>query len=396
MLGSDLLKVSLRQTYRNRRRYRSVIIALALGIAGIIVVMTLGDSVEKELGTNIGLLGSATVITAEFDFRSRHRWHHGQYFDRDMAGLRRIPGVMLVSPYLWKGVRITLGREKLQGRVAGADMNFLEANNIPVVGGRGISEKDVRARRSVCVISYWMAEDLFGSAAGSLGKVIFLDGGMFTIVGFTSELLGQEHRHSVFVPISVARSRFKGMHGIRRINIRADSWDSVESIQKTAFELLTRNQPGYAEAMVVRWNPDKIRTIQNTVLLVKLFVWAALGVTLLLGGLGITSVMHAAIRERTTEIGLRKAVGGTNPVIMLQFLLESVLMSLTGTAMGLLVGAVGVQALRHILGIEPEYETFMLTILGSTLLGLFLGIVTGIAPARSASRLAVIDAMRFE
>ena len=109
--------------------------------------------------------------------------------------------------------------------------------------------------------------------------------------------------------------------------------------------MLVNNQPGYSEGMEVRYYPERISTIKRAVLLVKLFLYAALAVTLLLAGLGITNVMLAAVRERTTEIGLRKAVGATEAMIMSQFLLESVSISLMGAMVGILVGFASVEIL---------------------------------------------------
>ena len=133
------------------------------------------------------------------------------------------------------------------------------------------------------------------------------------------------------------------MYPIRNIYIRAESWNDVDSIQKRAGKILRANQPGYADAIEVISYPERIKTIQNAVLLVKLFLYAALGVTLVLAGLGITNVMLAAVRERTTEIGLRKAVGATESMVMSQFLLESGPISMLGACFGILVGTVSVE-----------------------------------------------------
>jgi len=109
---------------------------------------------------------------------------------------------------------------------------------------------------------------------------------------------------------------------------------------------LTANQPAYANGMEVRYFPERIQAIQNAIMLVKIFIYTSLVVTLLLGGLGITNVMLGAVRERTTEIGLRKAVGATEEMIMKQFILESVTISLMGAAIGMGVGFISVECLK--------------------------------------------------
>jgi len=159
---------------------------------------------------------------------------------------------------------------------------------------------------------------------------------------------------------------------------------------------VTTNQPGYAESMDVRSFPERIKTIQHAVLLVKVFLYSALLVTIVLGGIGIMNVMLAAIRERTKEIGLRKAVGATEEMILSQFLFESVSISLTGAILGIFLGFVSVQILKGVFQTSPAYGVFALSVLGGVFFGVFLGIVSGVLPAIKASRLDPAESMRFE
>jgi putative ABC transport system permease protein len=397
MLSGDLVKLSLRQIYRNKRRYKSVILGLGLGIAGLVTVLTMGNSVETDLGRNLEVLGTATVIKASWDFDRCTRWHHGHYSRKDLVNLRGMPGVRSVSPVVWRGGLEVMHRgKKLYVTLLGVEESFFETMHLPLAGGRKISRGDVEQRRSVCVVAGSIVDDLLGPAQNPEGKKLFLAGHMFTVVGHTGGVEGRDFHHRIVVPISVARSRFAGLYKIRDIYIRAANWDMVPSIQAQAFSILAANQPGYAESILVRYFPERIRTIKRAVLLVKLFVYASLVVTLLLGGLGITNVMLAAVRERTTEIGLRKAVGATNGMIMSQFLLESTLISLTGAAVGLLAGVISVEALKKTMNIVPQYDVFILSLIGSVIIGLVLGVITGIVPAKRASKLHAVDAMRFE
>ncbi|HMK36770.1 MAG TPA: FtsX-like permease family protein, partial [Desulfomonilaceae bacterium] len=138
------------------------------------------------------------------------------------------------------------------------------------------------------------------------------------------------------------------------------------------------------------------KTIQNAVLLVKLFLYAALAVTLLLGGLGITNVMLAAVRERTTEIGLRKAVGATESMIMSQFLLEAVSISLVGAVCGIAFGSASVEILKKVFGTVPNYSVFILSLVCGVGFAGLLGVASGFMPAMRASSLDAAEAMRFE
>jgi putative ABC transport system permease protein len=148
--------------------------------------------------------------------------------------------------------------------------------------------------------------------------------------------------------------------------------------------------------MQVRYFPERIQTIQNAIMLVKIFIYTSLVVTLLLGGLGITNVMLGAVRERTTEIGLRKAVGATEEMIMKQFLLESVTISLMGAAIGMVIGFISVELLKGVFNTVPAYNVLFASIIGGVIFGVLLGVASGYLPARKASRLDPSEAMRFE
>ncbi len=394
--GRDLIQISLRQAFRNKRRYKNVLIGLALGVAGLVTVLTMGDSVEQDLGSNLEMLGSATVVKAMWDFDSCRRWHHGEYRKQDVDDLKRLPGVSMVAPTVWKmGVPVWNNDKKSRVRLMGVEDNFFAAINVSVEKGRIINPLDEAKRRSVAVIGDKVADELFSSPS-VLNKKLFIDGHSFDVIGVIGGVNSKEFEKTIFIPLSVARSRISRMLKIRDIYIRAINWDAVPLVQKRAHRLLAGNQPGYSEAMFVRHFPERIKTIQNTVLLVKLFIWASIGVTILLGGLGVTSVMMAAVRERTKEIGLRKAVGATNGMVMAQFLVESVIISVSGALLGLLLGFAAVEGIRYFLHIQPQYKFFVISLFSSLILGICLGVITGMAPAKKASELTTVDAMRFE
>jgi putative ABC transport system permease protein len=186
------------------------------------------------------------------------------------------------------------------------------------------------------------------------------------------------------------------MYHIRDIYVRAENWDVVKTVHEEALNVLIRNQPAYADAITVIYYPETLKTIQRTILIVKMFLYAALSVTLLLAGLGITNVMLAAVRERTTEIGLRKAVGATDGMIMSQFLMEAVGISLLGSGLGIVLGIISVEILERVFDMAPSYRVFLATLFGGMVLGIILGMISGLIPAKKASGLDAADAMRFE
>lgn len=396
MLAYDLAIISLKQIYRNKRRYKSVLIGISLGIAGLVTVITMGDAVESDLARNLELLGSVTIVKATWDTDKMSQWHKGQYYQKDVDDLRKLPGARFVSPIVWSwGYLFGRVRNFAGGRLMGVEPNFFDTIYFRVPLGRRITEEDTRKMASVCVLGKNIRQALFGNSE-PVGESISVGGDMFLVVGVIDGMEDPMFDDSVLIPISVARSRFAAMYEIRDVYVRAVNWDIVPTLQKQMFQVLSRNQPTFADTMEVRAFPERIKTVQAAVLLVKLFLYASLCVTLILGGLGITSVMLAAVRERTTEIGLRKAVGATDRMIMSQFLLESVLISFSGATIGLAIGFLSVESLEKTFQTVPDTQVFYASLVGGALFGLVLGIVSGMMPARKASRLDAAEAMSFE
>jgi len=397
MLASDLIEISLRQLNRNRRRYRGVIIGIALGIAGLVTVFTMGDSVESDLANNLEVLGSATVLKATWDYDRSTRWHHGQYYPKDIEDLLKLPYVRSASAVVWR-VNQTVSRnnKKMISRVMGVEPSFFPTIHIPVPNGRTLTSEDVENRRSVCVVGQTITKTLFPKGEDPIGKELFVEGAMFRIVGEIGGVEDKAFLETVLVPLSVARSRYPELYELKDIYVRAINWDVVGDLHRDMLNLLRKNHPGYGDALTVKYFPERIQTIQNAIMLLKLFIYASLVVTLILGGLGITNVMLGAVRERTKEIGLRKAVGATEDMIMKQFLLESVTISVMGAGIGMLTGFISVECLKRVLETVPAYSVFVASLIGGVIFGILLGIVSGYLPARKASRLDASEAMRFE
>jgi putative ABC transport system permease protein len=398
MLTEDLVRLALRQIFRNRRRYRGAIIGTTLGIAGLITVMTIGDSVESILGMNLEILGSATIIKAQWHHRSAVSWHQGEYFITDVEDLKKLPGVAQVSPAVW-GYPITVAYhryKKTDVRVGGVEPSLFRAIHLPTASGRRITDDDVTSLRHICIIGENVVRSLFPNGEPPLGKLVVIDGISFEVVGILGGAEDVGYLDTALVPISVARAKLRGMHPIRHIYVRGKNWDIVPELFHSVRDVLKKNQPGFAESMSIECYPERIAAIQRVVALFKFFLYSAIVITLVLGGLGITNIMLALVKERTTEIGLRKAVGATEEAIVLQFLWESLSVSLVGALAGIVMGMVSVEVLGWFLDAEISYKVFLFSVVSAVIIGVLLGVASGVLPAKTAGRLDAVEAMRFE
>lgn len=393
----DLVKVALRQVLRNQRRYRGVFLSITLGIAGLVSVLTMGEAIEKKVAVNLELLGSATIIKASWDFDRKTRWHHGKFRPRDLQELRKLEGVVEATGFVRKaGQTFIHQHNKIQGQLMGVESNFFSTVHIALSEGSGITEEYVSSRAYACVVGSRLRDELFEGSDSPLGKTIGIEGKVFTVIGVLGGVENREYSRTLFVPISVAWEHYFGEPTISGIYVRAMNWRQVSHLRDEVLAVLAGKHPSSMDGLEVTYYPEKIRAITTIEFLVKFLLYLGLALVILLGGSGITNLMYLAVRERRVEIGLRKAVGATDEVILTQFLVESVATSFTGVAAGLALGFTIILMLWLSFDMIPDYRMMAAGTIGAFILGICLGVIPGLEPARKASRLEPAEAMRFD
>ncbi|MEW6350458.1 MAG: ABC transporter permease [Thermodesulfobacteriota bacterium] len=397
MFRADLVMISIRQVIRHRRRYRGVVLGLSLGVLGLMVILPLGDALIDFLSDNLEQLADAKIIRAGWDQRKSFLRHPASYSFKDVEVLRTFRGVLSASPAVSRWHVLDRGHKRTAPvRLMGVDESFFRTTGIAVSSGRKITEEDVRSGRRVCVVGPRIVSWLFPKDLNPIGGTVSIDGYLFQIVGVVGGLEFNVLWRTAFVPISVARSQFVGMHDIGELYVRAVNWEAVPGLHEDVKELLIHNHAANADAITVTYEGARIEKINNAVFVVKGLIWTALVLTIILGGLGITFTMLAAVTERTTEIGLKRALGATDSAILHQFLIEAVCISVIGALLGMLGGLVCVAVLKEELGLEPTHRLLLMATLGGSVGSAILGVLAGLVPARRATRIDPVDAMRFE
>jgi putative ABC transport system permease protein len=397
MLLADVLTSSGRYLLRTRIRVLVSVSVMALGISGLITVFSLGDALEKVIGSDLELVGRAVILQASWDFSRVVRWHHGEFFREDMEQVKRLPGVVAVSPFLVRSDLWTFFRgRKASCKIIGVKDNFFATCDLTLARGRRITEDDVSTLAPVCVLGPCVADELFAPTEPALGSSILIEGASLKVAGILGGLEHPEFQYCVIVPFSVARTSIRDMTEIRDFYVRADSWDDVERVREQVLEILRSRQPEYGDAIEVIHYPEHVKNLKNSVFHVKILLWGAIGVVLLLASMEIVSFMIASVQERTGEIGIRRAVGATERAIFQQFLAEAVAVSVTGAVQGVMLGSISVEVFKRILLVEPRFHMVLLGCLLGLAVGGLAGLLAGTLPALKASRLAVSEAMRFE
>lgn len=403
MKFSDLSLMSIRRVFRMRKRYRSPLIASIMGTAALIVVITTGDIAERRIGSNLAVLGNATLVKVSLRTDVDYGDDPRQLTDSDIEALRSIPGVEVVSPTVyswWPTIQdftaVFKNVDYPNLKILGVDADFFKlASHIPVSKGRPILDSDVKEGRLVAVMGNDVRNQLIGEKKSPIGEVIYVDGLEMTVVGLVEDAEDQEFEQALFVPITVARKRLSGMYNLRRVTVLPNGLDQVENVYHEVRRVLKERKPLYAVS--VQYEPELIKMIQGILKLFKLFIYVAISATIMLAGFGVGNVMIALVRERTTEIGLSKAVGATGKDIVRQFLFESTAVCMAGSLIGVIIGSVVVVIMSTLVFRTPiTTGMYLLSVACATTAGALIGVAAGAVPARKASRLDPIVAMRFE
>ncbi|MFH1117940.1 MAG: ABC transporter permease [Pseudomonadota bacterium] len=395
MKFADHISMCWNLVLRNRRRYKAVIAAIAFGTAGFIVVRTMGSSVERNLGAHLELLGEATVMRVHWD-AYEDSFHPGKYYFRDVLRMKQIPDVMAVAPIVTlPAIKAYVGTTEWAPSITGVDQSYWRTQTPYLLQGRLIGPSDVVGRKRVCVLGQDVVKYLF-EKSDPVGQKLRVGEITFTVVGVLGGIQHTEIRRSIFVPITTGQDLFHGLYWIKEIYVRAADWARVESVRNDVLEMLKASHKGYERGIRVEHYPARIKMVTTTVYIVKLFIYASIAVTFLLGKVGLTSVMQAAVQDRTREIGLRKALGAQEGVIMAQFLTESVFISLLAGFVGVAIGLASVQLLKGPLGVEVSGYAMSSSIVLDLAFTITIGIVSGMYPSLRASRLDPVTAMRFE
>jgi len=381
--------------FRNRRRYRAVIAAIALGTVGFIIIRTMGDSVEAKLAENLEILGEATVMKAEWRNQFGNL-HPREFFIRDVELLKQIPDVVAVAPVVTvNGVTAYYCRSEKGCEITGVDQDYWKTQTPHLLAGRLINAVDVANKDRVCVLGKDVVKSLFGGS-DPIGQTLRIDHLSFRVIGILGGVQHEFISSAIFIPLSTARGSFQGLDKITEIYMRVHKWDHVEPAYEQSLRTLNMLHKGYEDGLKIIYHPSRVKRVKMLVYVVNIFVYASLIVVFVLGKVGLTNVMLAAVQDRTREIGLRKAVGATDGLIRTQFLLESVLVSVAAGMTGVLVGVISVNILKDQLGVEISHYVMSTSIVVDLVVTTMIGVIAGLYPSLQASRLDIITAMRFE
>lgn len=392
---SDLVRVSLRQVVRQRGF--GVIVSIALGITAFIVLSVLGREIRYKVGQDMVLMGGVNVIRVFMDDRQYPGQPLREFYDSTVDALRELPGVGLVSRNVRAGQNFSMrsaGERSLNLYFNGIDQYFSQVFSLDLDAGRLLTSEDIDGHRRVCMLGREGARDLFGGAEQALGKLLFLKQDVFEVVGVVSGVMLGDWSEGGFIPYTTMADRNWGDGKVTRLFVRAIGWEDVPPLTRQIPEVVWEHQD--APYLVLQTREEQLERIKVTFLWVEALLWLGIAASLMLGGFGIWYGTFAAVRARTREVGLKKAMGGSDADILAQFLAEALCKSVAGGILGIVLGIILVEMGAVSLGTGVSYATLMASSVGSIVFSGIIGVAGGLFPAIQASRMDVVSALRFE
>jgi putative ABC transport system permease protein len=415
----ESLQSALEGLIANKMRAGLTMLGVVIGVAAVIALLSIGQGVQESITGSITGAGSNLLFVAPGSFQMGGVESPSgsaasmTYADAlAIADSRNVPDAALVAPEFGMNTQVIFGSANLNAQVTGITPTYQPAFDLEVARGRFISESDVNSRSAVAVLGSQAARDLFGGfdPLGQKIKVAIPGAGggriALTVVGVLAPKEGSRSAdpdNAILAPITTAQTKiFEGRNALGepiviKVNVEAVSEERVDAVANQITALLLRRHgfgPDEEGDFSVTTQADLLATVQQVTNILVVFLGAIAAISLLVGGIGIMNIMLVSVTERTREIGLRKAVGARKSDILVQFLLEAIVLSVIGGAIGIVVG-VGIAKLVDASGVTQAVvssQAILLAVSFSVAVGLFFGIY----PANRAASLNPIEALRYE
>ena len=408
-----LLIEALDSLSANKMRSILTILGVVIGVAAVIAMLSIGRGASASITSRIESIGTNLVyVTPGSSSQNGVRnaaGSAGTLTIDDANALVNLNNVEAVAPEANSFVQIVYEAQNTRTRLIGVTPSYQDVGSLTLSDGEFITDENQSARSLVVVLGSSVAETLFGSTSGVVGQSVRMNGQPFKVIGVLESkggtgFLNQDDQ--VFIPLSTALyrlvggERFRGSSSIGQISIKASSAKAVTSVVSEV-TLAMRERHGTVEGaddFTVTSQQATLAAATQVTDILTIFLGGIAGISLMVGGIGIMNIMLTTVTERTHEIGLRKAIGAQRRDILLQFLVESMVLSLVGGLIGVAIGwgiarlmgsiQIGGSAITPVVGLD--------SVLLATLFSMAVGLFFGIYPATRASRLQPVEALRYE
>ena len=403
----ELIKSSLVALLANKTRTGLTMLGIIIGIASVISLLSIGQGAQDSIKQSVSSLGSNLLTISAGSQRSGlvqgGAGTATSLTTKDVDAIKELAktsDINGVSPEFSRNTQVIAGSNNTNVSINGATPDYAIVHNYEMQEGSFITDAQVTNRSKVAVIGPDTATNLFGTGSVSVGQDIKINKIIFKVIGITKTkgTTGfQNPDDVVIIPLTTAQKVVFGQDNLRSIVVQTKSAESLTQVQSELTTTLLGthkiSDPTAAD-FTIRNSADTLSTLSSVTSILTTLLAGIAGISLLVGGIGIMNIMIVTVTERTREIGLRKAVGAKNQAILNQFLVESIVITFLGGLIGVVLGLAISNGLQAFAGISVNVS--LNSILLSAGVSILVGVVFGLYPAISASKLNPIEALRFE
>ena len=409
-LVRENVKVALKSIKSNRLRSVLTILMIAFGITSLLGILTATEALKHEVGASFASIGSQSFyiqsqMRATGDRTGRIRNNSTiSYFQATSFKESFSPEIPCVVSVFCRNGGMTFKRldksTNPNSTIILSDEDYVNFNSFSIEKGRDLTRKDIRDAAFVCILGSSIASTLFDSNENPLGSNININGSSYMVVGVlgksSSGGMMNSIDQSVIIPVTNGRARFTANSfaiGIRPADVQTDMQDLYAEAE-TLFRSIRRLAPADETDFSVSYNETMAKSANKTMGTITLIAGIIGLVTLLGAAIGLMNIMLVSVKERTSEIGIRKAIGASSKLIRQQFLVESVAIAQIGCVIGIVLGLLAGALVAMVM--KAHFVTPWVWIIAAVLMCVAVGVASGYLPAKKAAQLDPIEALRYE
>lgn len=402
----NLLKIALRALNGNKFRGFLTMLGIIIGVAAVITMLAIGQGSKSSIQSQISTMGSNLINirpgSGQFGgVRQSGASMQTLKLEDYEAIASQAEFISAATPEVSSSGQVVFGNNNAPTTIYGVNPSFLEIRKYEIGQGEMFTDADVRVSAKVCVIGQTVVENLFTNGEDPIGQTIRFNKIPMKVIGVLASkgdnTMGMDQDDMILAPYTTVQKRILAITHIHSISVSAISEDATEDAIASIEEILRQRHkigPNDEDDFNVRSQKELITMMSSTTDVMTILLSCIAGISLLVGGIGIMNIMYVSVTERTREIGLRMSIGAKGIDILMQFLIESILLSVTGGIIGVIIGISSSFIVKNVLlwPIEIEVYTILLAFIVCSATGIFFGWY----PAKKAAELDPIEALRYE
>lgn len=403
---ANLFKIAIKALSNNKMRGFLTMLGIIIGVGSVITMLAIGQGSKESIKANIAEMGSNMImIMPGTETRGGVRQSSDDMqtlkpadYKSLQEGLAHVSGI---SPEVSSQGQFINGNNNYPSKVSGVALDYLDIRKLTVEDGSMFTERDLQSAAKVCIIGKTVADELFPNGESPVGKVVRFNKVPFTVIGLLKSKgynsMGQDQDDIVLAPYTTIMKRVLAIDYIQMLFASATTEETTDKAIDEITEVLRKNhklKDSDDDDFTIRSQQELSKMMSSTSDMMTLLLACVAGISLLVGGIGIMNIMYVSVTERTREIGLRMSIGARGRDILTQFLIESIIISVTGGLIGVILGCGAAFIVNFVFHwpVQIQIYSVILSFVVCTVTGVFFGWY----PAKKASNLDPIEALRYE